>query len=584
MCSSDLLNQENTDFKKFSPTMEHLLDPIALGWAKSNRVLMKVTEFLVRTCHNTHMNTKVQAVADSLAERCTYCKVGIDMFRKEKSGKILVESTWQTLPSPPVAIPDSLKLAVISNITQKIVDYYWNIRSTFLCKARLSSKELLRYEEDGKTGLLFYKGRLSQDSKISVIDLDLLDLSFLDSHEISFCNPCIMPGSIIFYSFAMWIHLQSVPHMGLESTLLELTKRFHPVQPRKTLTRILSDCVKCKIIRKKVLRHEMSKHSSLRTTLAPPFTFIMCDLAQNFLTKSRHSGRQTMKAPALIVCCLISGATAIYMLEDWSTQSVIQALERHGCRYGFPLQLFVDSGSQLKKLSSVTYSILDLTNLLYSKFACDIVVAPPKSHSSQGRVERRIGFIKTALEKVNESGLILSFLNWETLFHRISNDLNNLPISRASSTGTTRPEWNILTPNRLLIGRNNKRSLSGPLIVDSGPSAILERISAAQEAWYRVFLKQLHLLIPSPKWFKRDQIEVGDIVLFFVETQIKSTSTLWHYGIVLSVQGHRLLIEYTLPPSNTKKEIERSKRDVVRIASEAELDFNSSSHAQRINE
>jgi len=350
--------------------------------------------------------------------------------------------------------------------------------------------------------------------------------------------------------------------------------------PRKVLTRMLADCAKCKLLRRKVLNHEMAKHAAPRLTLAPPFTFIMCDLAQHFMAKTRHAGRQTMKAPALVICCLLSGALAIYMLEDWSTASILQALERHSSRYGFPSQIHVDAGSQLKKLSSLSYSIVDLSNSVHSRFQCDLIVAPPKSHSSQGRVERRIGLIRGMLDKLGASGLLMSFLNWETLFHRVANDINNLPISRSSATGCTRPEWTIITPNRLLLGRNNKRSLSGPLILDGSPSAVLDRIKSAQETWYRIFMKQAHLFVPRSKWFTSDEVAVGDIVLFFFESQLKSTR--WHYALVKEVKGHRLILEYTLSPSDTKKLIERSKRDVVRIACEGELDFNTSAHAQRV--
>jgi len=577
-----MLNKENTEFKRFCPTTEHLLDPIRLGWGRANRVLSKSVEFIVRLCHRTHMNSSNSKICDSLAARCTYCKVGFGLEENKQGDQVSLNDPSHTLPSPPVAFSDSVGAQAISIITKEVVDHYWNTLSTLLCKSRIPAKELIRYEEDPHRGWLFYKGRLSRDSKISVLDLDLLNLSFLDGQEIRFCNPCILPDTVIFYSYTMWVHLKSAPHMGLESTLLELMKRFHPIRPRRVLGKILADCVKCKVIQRKVLEHEMAKHKSLRFTLAPPFTFCMGDLAQDFYTKSRFSGRHTMKAPALVLCCLLSGATAIYMLEDWSTQSVVQALERHSCRYGFPTQLFVDSGSQLKKLASVEVPAVDLSTLLHSKFFCELIVAPPKSHSSQGRVERRIGIIKTTLSKLSESGFLLSFLGWETLFSRIANDLNNLPMARASSTGLSRPEWNVLTPNRLLLGRNNKRSLTGPLVIDSTPSHILDRISTAQEEWYRIFVKQLHLFVPSPKWFTSDQIKDGDIVLFFMDVHFKSANTKWHYGWVIAVADLTLTIEYTVPPSDTKKSIQRSKRDVVRIAHESELDFNTEVHAQRV--
>jgi len=457
------------------------------------------------------------------------------------------------------------------------------LRATLLCKSRLAAKELTYFQEDPNTGVLFYEGRLGSDAKISVLDLDLLNLDFLDGKEIRFCNPCIMPDCTIFYAYALHVHLVTLPHAGVESTLMEIFKRFYPIRPRKILTKILSTCIKCKILQKKVLAHEMAEHKAFRTTLAPPFSFMMCDLAQNFMVKTRFAGRQTMKAPALVICCLLSGATAIYMLEDWSVTSVVQALERHSCRYGVPSQIFIDAGSQLRKLSSASYSILDLSNSVRNRFLCEVIQAPPKSHSSQGRVERRIGLIKDMLEKLSLTGLLLSFLNWETLFSKIANDLNNLPIARPSATSQVRPEWSVITPNRLLLGRNNKRSLSGPLIIDPTPSNLLARLSAAQEEWYKLFLKQLHLFVPKAKWYNGDEVCVGDIVMFFIEeSPLKKRSMHWHYGIVTAIDGLRLTLEYTIPPSLTRKSLQRSKRDVVRIASEEELDFNSESHFLRL--
>ena len=576
-----MLERENEEFQRIQPGLVHLLNPIRLGWGRANKIMSRVVEVLLKMFHNAHINSTNQRVRNSLGARCPYCILSRDLLRLSSGDPALICGPFEK-DSPPLSTSDPTRIQVLVSASQTIVDYYWDTRCTLLCKTRLLARELSQYEEDPTRGLLFYKGRLTQDSKVAVVDLELLDLSFLDGQEITFCNPCTMPDSIIFYAYAIWVHLKSAPHMGLESTLVEIMKRFHPVRPRRILGKLLGDCVKCKAVRRKVLEHEMAKHKSPRITLAPPFTFCMGDLAQDFLTKSRFSGRQSMKAPALVLCCLLSGATAIYMLEDWSTQSVAQALERHGCRYGFPSQLYVDSGSQLKKLSSTTYSIIDLTTSLRSKFCCEIVVAPPKSHSSQGRVERRIGLIKTALSKLAESGFLLSFLGWECLFSRIANDLNNLPISRASSTGTTRPEWSVLTPNRLLLGRNNKRSMVGPLVINATPSLSFERLQEAQEEWYRLFMKQIHLFVPSPKWFHSDYVGVGDVVLFFLDTHMKSTGTTWHYGLVTNVSGLTLTLEYTVPPSNTKKSLMRSKRDVVRIAHEAELDFNTEAHALRV--
>jgi len=93
----------------------------------------------------------------------------------------------------------------------------------------------------------------------------------------------------------------------------------------------------------------------------------------------------------------------------------------------------------------------------------------------------------------------------------------------------------------------------------------------------------MHLFVPRPKWFRSSEITVGDIVLFFIEeNQLKSRNQFWKYGIILAKSGQRLTIEYTVQSSFSKKKIERNMRDVVRIASESELEYNSHKHKDQI--
>jgi hypothetical protein len=480
-------------------------------------------------------------------------------------------------------LDDSVCVQAVTRSVDEILESYFDTRASNEARAGLSSKELCQYETHPHTGILYYKGRLSPDTRLAVQDLDLLNLAFLDKDEISFHRPPVLSNSDIFYAYALHCHYNLVPHGGIESTLLEISKRFYPVRPRKVLAKILADCIKCRLLRKKRLQQEMSEHSSLRTTLAPAFAHVCIDLAQNFSTKTRFAGRQVMNCPALIIVCILTGATGIYAMEDWSTQSVVQGLERHSARHGIPNVIFVDSGTQLKKLKSVSFDIIDVKNIIRNKLSCELVISPPKAHSSQGKVERKIGLIKNLLERVARTGLLQSFLNWETTFAMIANHLNNLPISRPSATSVMIPEWTVLTPNRLLLGRNNNRSLIVPLVVDCTPSQVFLRNCEAQQTFFKLLVKQIHLFIPKSKWFSSDEVFLGDLVIFFIgESELKLRSQVWHYGRVVEISGKRLTLEYTLYPSDTKKLIERSKRDVVRIASEDELCFNSKAHKDKV--
>ena len=625
---------------------KYIVNPVYRGWKKANLVLNFMVLFGLQLIHRSHQGSKNLQEKLSLFRKCSLCILinntdpkihnAITSYQFIESESTTEDMSAESTPfifNPDFPVPESISrfsmeddffresLCVGSSVTDSklnistkvdaetqlyevipIIDTenpfflqvtekakhditaaYWNEQASEECLEHLSKSELEQYQQDKATGVLYYKGRLGNDQKIAVQDLDLLNLNFLDSSEITFHAPCLLAHSPIFYSFAIHCHFDIAPHSGSEGTLAQIAKRFHVIQPRKVLGKLLKDCIKCKIIRKKVLEHEMAKHDSVRLTLAPPFTFLQIDLAQPFSTKTRSNSRQTMKCPSLVVCCLSTGGIGVYMLENWSTESVLNGLTRHSNRYGVPAILYVDSGSQLKILDKMTFSIQTLSHSLQTSMNCKLVVSAPKAHVSQGRIERRIGILKDMLSKLSEPKFLMSFLAWETLFSSISNHLNDLPIARASSRSVIRPEYSILTPNRCLLGRNNSRSLAGPLVLTSKPSTMFERALDAQETFYKLLHKQMFLLIPRPKWFKSDQLSINDIVLFFLDdSPFKERSRPWHYGRVINLSGNQVTLEYTIGSSTTKKSISRTKRTCCRIASEEELCFNSSKHMDSI--
>ena len=218
-----MLERENEEFQRIQPGLVHLLNPIRLGWGRANKIMSRVVEVLLKMFHNAHINSTTQRVRNSLGARCPYCILSRDLLRLSSGDPALICGPFEK-DSPPLSTSDPTRIQVLVSASQTIVDYYWDTQCTLLCKTRLPARELSQYEEDPTRGLLFYKGRLAQDSKVAVVDLELLDLSFLDGQEITFCNPFTMPDSIIFYAYAIWVHLKSAPHMGLESTLVEIMK------------------------------------------------------------------------------------------------------------------------------------------------------------------------------------------------------------------------------------------------------------------------------------------------------------------------------------------------------------------------
>ena len=69
-------------------------------------------------------------------------------------------------------------------------------------------------------------------------------------------------------------------------------------------------------------------------------------------------------------------------------------------------------------------------------------------------------------------------------------------------------------------------------------------------------------------------------MFFLQESNLKFRNLIWHYAKVTKIFGLRLTLEYVL--NGSRKTIERSKRQVVRIASEEELGLTPQDKFDRI--
>ena len=69
-------------------------------------------------------------------------------------------------------------------------------------------------------------------------------------------------------------------------------------------------------------------------------------------------------------------------------------------------------------------------------------------------------------------------LQWETLFSKVANTVDNLPMAKGSTSNASNLGYEIITPNRLKLGRNNFRTLDGSgfkLDISANLTRMLER-------------------------------------------------------------------------------------------------------------
>ena len=90
------------------------------------------------------------------------------------------------------------------------------------------------------------------------------------------------------------------------------------------------------------------------------------------------------------------------------------------------------------------------------------MVSTAKAHSERGRVERKIRSLRESLEKMGvNTNHPQTVLQWETIFAKIVNTVDNLPMAKGNTSNSSNLGYEIITPNRLKLGRNNYRSLEG---------------------------------------------------------------------------------------------------------------------------
>jgi len=520
---------------------ELLVDPVFEGWRRALRITGYMQGWRTKYCHKKHID---------LDKDCNLCRLG--------------EHRWDP-----------------RNEEKKAEDYFFRWESERVRKT-LRTSELKRFVE--RDGIIYDEGRLTPEFQFKTQDLD--QVAYLDKCEIIGRIPVVLPDSPVLYAFLMFLHTRTRVHASLESTVKDVFKKMRVVKGlRRLIKKIIQDCMKCRLMEKKTLELRLSAHPEARTVLAPCFHSCMMDICYGFRGQPFKRSRTVIKIYGLVIVCLLSGATNIMALEGIETQDVVAALERHSCRYGVPGFVYVDNGTQLQALQHARFSIRDLEAQVQDNLGIKIIVSNAKAHSERGRVERRIRVLRETMEKLGvDSTVPMSTLQWDTLFSRISNSIDNLPIARGDTSNETSLGYEIITPNRLKLGRNNYRSLEGNgfnLEMSHNFTQILDRNRSIYQQWYQSFMQNVHLLNLRPnKWLKSSRLPlVNDLVVFvYNDSNHAKDSINWRLGKVVKVVGNKVSLKHFIKATGVEQTLERSLRDVSIIYSVGELLINTRDH------
>lgn len=427
-------------------------------------------------------------------------------------------------------------------------------------------------------GILIYSGRILSSTEVTCTGK--FTNAMKDLTSTTFCVPLVDKSSPVAYSIINDVHWNhtSVMHCGVETTWRHVLKIAYIIEGRSLVKTIRKSCERCRYLVKKTIAVEMGPVSKHNLMIAPAFYVTQVDLSGPYRAYSPHNKRSTIKVWLVIFCCCTTSTVSIRCMEDYGTSAFLQAFIRLASEVGFSKTLLCDEGSQLVKgCDDMKISFTDLTNKLYRDVNVNFEVCPVGGHNMHGKVERMIKEVNVSISKI-ASNERLSLMQWETIGAKIANSINNLPLALGSITSDFE-KLDLITPNRLKLGRNNERSPVGKMILTGNPDKILTENARIFDSWFENWL-QNHVprLMDQPKWFTTDEINKGDIVLF-LKNESKLSST-YQFGVIEAVQPtdrdgivRKVDVRYRNHNENAYRVTRRAVRSLVKIKSIDEGDI-----------
>ena len=467
-----------------------------------------------------------------------------------------------------VSCPPGLVVCVSDEDISLSLQYYFK-KCTSEVKHFVNKKEYEKISVE-KDGILKYKGRILPSQKFDGV-LKLSDV-MLDLTSSTFSVPIVDKSSP--FAFAVvneihWYHSVAA-HSGNETVWRYVLMFCYILGGKEVVRSFRKDCARCRYLAKRTVDVVMGPVSDYNLMLAPAFYVSQVDLFGPVKAYSLHNKRGTVSVWFLIFCCSTTGAINVKVMEDYTTSSFVFGFIRFSSQVGYPKVLLPDEGSQLiKGCKEMQLCFTDIKQRLHVEFDVDFEPCPVGGHNMHGKVERKIQHVKQVMDRELHKDR-LSVLQWETVGDQIANCVNDTPLA-VRYVPSDVEQMDLLTPNRLMLGRNNDRSPAAPVTMSNNPGKLIQQNERIVNAWFECWLtSHVPKLIDQPKWFDSDaDVQVGDVVLFLKKE--KEFAGNYQYGIVKSVESskdskiRKVMVEYVNSTEETRRETRRSVRELVVI-------------------
>ena len=457
--------------------------------------------------------------------------------------------------------------ALTENEIKEAENYFYKI-ATQEIKDFVDEKEYKLISSE-KGQILYYTGHILSTQKVTS-STELSDV-MKDLCATTFVIPIVSRHSPLAYSIINEVHWYHPigKHRGVE-TVLRFSMEYAFILGGRELVKLFRRrCERCRYIRKKTIDVSMAPISGQNLKIAPAFYYTQVDIAGPFTAYSHFNKRKSIKIWYVVFCCSTTTTINIKIMEDYGAGAFVKSFIRFSCEVGYPRMLLPDEGSQLVKgCEEMKLNFKDIQGQLYQDYSVEFKTCPVGGHNMHGRVERKIRQVKDSLKTLID--VKCSVIDWETLGCQIANSINDLPIG-LRNVSSDLENVDLITPNRLRLGRNNQRSPIGPLKVSGNINKFLSSNEEIFNSWFTNWLIcQVPRLIQQTKWFHNDRdLSVGDIVLFLKHEGKVSGD--YQYGMVKEVilgtdnRIRRVVVKYRNSSENVDRETNRSVRQLVMI-------------------
>lgn len=339
--------------------------------------------------------------------------------------------------------------------------------------------------------------------------------------------PIILPrGHLITLRLIDHYHRQ-LGHGHRESVVAELMQRFCIPKIRAEVSKVMRNCVWCKVYKCKPMAPRMAPLPVQRVTpFLRPFTYTGVDF---FGPISVSVGRRSEKRWVALFTCLATRAVHLEIARSLSSASCLMAIRRFVCRRGFPIEFFSNNGTNFVGASKEIYKAISeecSENLTNARTRWNF--NPPAAPHMGGVWERLVRSVKEALKEL-EDGRSLSDEVLETVLVEAEGMINSRPLTFVSKNNA---ESEALTPNHFLLGYP---SCGREMRLPSGNEAKALRDQyersqvLAEKLWSRWVREYLPTINLRSKWQEeRGTVNVGTLVYMADEDNRKN----WIRGVV----------------------------------------------------